>query len=241
MAEVLPHRRQHERRAVEQHHLALGRVDGAKRPGQRAPREFGDLPRQLHTGGAATDDDEGQPAGALGRVTGDLGRLEGAEDAPAQLQRVVDGLHPGGERREVVVTEVVLLGARGDHQAVERDHPLGRHQTERHRPGVQVDVVDIAQQHLAVLVAFEDQAGGRCDIAGRQDSGGQLVEQRLEQVAGGLGDQGHVDVGPFEGLGSIESAETGADDDDAVAAGCGGGTGHRGRLVAEPASARRDR
>ena len=127
-AEVLPHRRQYERRAVEQHHPALGGVDGAKRPGQCAPGEFGDLAGQFHSGGSTANHDEGQPSGPLSRVAGDLGRLERPHDATAQLQRIVDGLHAGGEGGEVVVAEIVLLRSGGHDEAVERQNRLGGHQ-----------------------------------------------------------------------------------------------------------------
>ena len=178
--EVLPHRRQHERRTVEQHHPAFGRVDGAKRPGQRALGQFDDLAGQLHTGGSAADDDERQPPGALERVGGDLGRLERAEDAPAHLQGVIDGLHPGGEGGEVVVAEVVLLGAGRHDQVVEGQDGFHRHQLGGDGPGLEVDVLHLAEQHLTVLVPLEDQPGGGREVTGRQDAGGQLVEQRLE-------------------------------------------------------------
>ena len=91
-----------------------------KAPGQGALGEFGDLAGQLDAGRPGADHDEGQPAFALGVVGGDLGLLERAEDAAAQLERVIDGLHAGREGGEVVVAEVGLLRAGGDDEAVER-------------------------------------------------------------------------------------------------------------------------
>ena len=61
-------------------------------------------------------------AATLAVVVGALGQLEGAEDAAAQLQRVVDGLHAGRELGELVVAEVGLAGAGGDDQRVVRGH-----------------------------------------------------------------------------------------------------------------------
>ena len=48
----------------------------------------------------------------------------------------------------------------------------------------------------------EHLAGGRRDLALGQDARSHLVEQRLEQVVGGAGDEGDVDVGPLQGLGA---------------------------------------
>ena len=55
------------------------------------------------------------------------------------------------------------------------------------------------------------------DLALGEDAGGHLVEQRLEQVVGRLGDERDLDVvAALERLRAEEPAETGADDDDAV-------------------------
>ena len=72
---------------------------------------------------------------------------------------------------------------------------------------LEVDVGDLAQQHPGVLLVGEDLAGRRRDLALRQDAGRHLVEQRLEQVVGGLRDHRHVDVGALERLGAEQPAE----------------------------------
>jgi hypothetical protein len=60
--------------------------------------------------------------------------------------------------------------------------------------------MSVTGDQVRVLNKLRALSGGGRDIPGREDPGGQLVEQRLEQVAGGLGDQGDVDVGALEGL-----------------------------------------
>ena len=94
---------------------------------------------------------------------------------------------------------------------------LHRHELGGDGLRLQVDRFDVAEKHLDVLLLAQHQAGGRCDFSLGQNSGRHLVEQRLKQVAGGLGDQGDVDVGPFEILGRRQTAEAGPDDDDVVA------------------------
>ena len=141
------------------------------------------------------------------RVAGPLGLLERAQDAAPQLQRVVDRLHAGRELGEVVVAEVRLAGARGDDQAVVwRDIGVPE-QVRGHGLVRQVDMRDVAEQHLSVLLPAQDDPGGRGDLALGDDAGGHLVQQRLEQVVRGLGDQLDVDVGALECLGGVQSAE----------------------------------
>jgi hypothetical protein len=51
--------------------------------------EFGDLPHHLDSGGAGSDHREGQVRRSLGRVGGQLGHLEGAEDVAAEMTSVL--------------------------------------------------------------------------------------------------------------------------------------------------------
>ena len=136
---------------------------------------------------------------SFSRRSGSLDRsacFERAEDATAQLQRVVDRLHAGRELGEVVVAEVRLAGAGGDDQAVVRRFVGVAEQLRDDGLARQVDVRDVAEQHLDVVLLAQDQPGGRSDLALGDDAGRHLVQQRLEQVVGGPGDQLDVDVGP---------------------------------------------
>ena len=119
-AELLAHRRQHRGRGVEQDDVRLGGIDVPEAALEGLVGQFLDLAGHLDAGRTGADDDEGQQLLAALGVAGALGLLEGAEDAAAQLQRVVDRLHAGRELGEVVVAEVRLPGARGDDQAVVR-------------------------------------------------------------------------------------------------------------------------
>ena len=70
---------------LEQHDLNLGRIEPAEVVLQGAPRQLGDLSRDLDAGRTATDDDEGQPRPACLGIILQLGHLEGTED-PLSLQ-----------------------------------------------------------------------------------------------------------------------------------------------------------
>ena len=85
---------------------------------QGAVGQLGDLAGHLDPGRAGADDDEGQRPLGLGRRLRQLGQLEGAEDPAAQLERVVDGLHPRCVAGELVVAEPRLPRAGGDEEGV---------------------------------------------------------------------------------------------------------------------------
>jgi hypothetical protein len=219
LAQLRAERRQHLRRRVEQDHARLTGVDPAEVLLQRAVGELCDLAGHLDPGGAGPDDDEGQQPLDLLLVLGELGQLERAEDAAAQLERVVDALHAGRELGEAVVAEVGLAGTGGhDQRVVRRDGHAVQH-ARRDQPLLEVDAGDLAEDHARILLRREDLTGRGRDLALGQDAGGHLVEQRLEQVVGRLGDHRHVDIGAPQGLGAEETSETGADHDDLVPAG----------------------
>ena len=208
---------QHLARCVDEHHARRAGVDGAEVLAERAVGQLGDLAGHLHPRGTRAHDDEGEEVVDLvtaGR--GDLGHLERTEDPPAELERVVDALHAGGELGEVVVAEVglaragrdqqgVVLGDRGAPQDLGGDGARG-----------QVDVGDLAEEHAGVVLAAEDLAGRRRDLSLGEDPRRHLVEQRLEEVVGRLADDRDVDVGTTQGLGAEQAAEPGPDHDHLV-------------------------
>jgi len=207
---------QHGRSGVEQHDSGPAGVDVAEVLAQRATGQLRDLTGHLHAGGPRADDDERhQPVDLLGRA-GQLGPLERPEDPAAQLEGVVDRLHPGGELRELVVAEVGLPGTRRDEQGVVGGDRLAVEHAGGDGPGGQVDVRDVAEEDPGVALVREHLTGRGRDLSLGEDAGRHLVEQRLEQVVGCLRDQRDVDVGTLERLRAEESAETRTDDDDSV-------------------------
>ena len=186
--------------------------------GEAAVGEFADLAGQLHPGRAAADDDEGHEE-PLQRLVGEvLGDLEGAVDAAAQLHGVVDRLHPGGDQGELVVPEVGLPGAGGDDQAVVGVlGDFARHGFSVDDASLQIEASHLGQDHVDVFAPAQNVAQHGRDRSRRQDAGGHLVEQRLEQVVIAPVDERDVEVGRGEQAGGGQAAEAAADDDDAVA------------------------
>ena len=180
-------------------------------------RQLGDLPGDLDAGRPAADDDEGQPRAPRLVVVLDLGFLEGAEDPLALGERVGERLHPGRELRELVVPEVRLPDAGADDEAV-----VGKRQRLPVRANrgdlfcSDVDRRHVGQLHRRVLLALQDVAGRRRDLSCREDAGGDLVEQRLEEMVVRPVDERHLDRRVAEEPGREETAEAGADDHDSV-------------------------
>ena len=74
-----------------------------------------------------------------------LGDFQRAEDTPAQLEGVVDGLHPGRDECVLVVTEVGLARPGGDDEAVIRVLPHLAGDGLRHHPALEVEPGDLGQ------------------------------------------------------------------------------------------------
>jgi hypothetical protein len=193
-------------------------------------RQLGDLPGHLDTSGARADHDESQPGCRGIRVGLDLSELERAEDSAAQLERVVQGLHARCVVGEVVVTEVGNTGSCGHDEAVVWRLQRAARSPGRYRPGLDVDVDHFTESHLGIALATKDFSRRWGDRAFGEDSGGYLVEQRLEQVVVGLGDHRDIHRCILQRLGGEEPAETRADDHHMVTLLHAVVHGHRPRL-----------
>ena len=75
--------------SFDEEHRGAGGVDRAEVLLERPARELGDLSRDLATRRPTTDDGKGQPRPALGFRAPGLGQLEGREDPPPQVERIV--------------------------------------------------------------------------------------------------------------------------------------------------------
>ena len=114
--ELVAKRTQHGWCRVQQNDLRFRGVDATEVPAQRAVCQLADLACHLDPGRTGTDHNEGQPLLPLFGVVAELCKLERAEDPTAQLQRIIDALHPRGELGELIIAEVRLTSARRDDQ-----------------------------------------------------------------------------------------------------------------------------
>src|SRR5699024_3095101 len=100
-AQALAEGREDLRGAVEKQDLGGGGGEVGVLADEGAVGQLGELAGEGDTGPAGADDDEGEQALRLGAVLGELGAFEGDDDAGADLEGVVDGLHARGELCEV--------------------------------------------------------------------------------------------------------------------------------------------
>ena len=207
---------QHTRSGLDQLHLGARGVDMAEFAGQGVARDLRQRARELDARRPATDDGKGQPGVALGRALGDLGALEGQQDATPQQQRIVERLQARRVRSPLVVAEVVVRGATGHEQEV-----IGQRRAvgTQHAARGQVDRGDLGHADRHVALVAQDVAQRRGDVTGREPGRGHLVEQRLEQVVVGAVDQGDVDRRLGQRPRRPQASKAATDDDDVRAAG----------------------
>jgi len=84
-----------------------------------------------------------------------------------------------------------------------------------HQLVLKVDAVHLVQPHVRVAVTAQDAAHRMGDLGRIEQPGGNLVQQRLEEVVVVPVDDQHVSVRRAQRARRTESAEAGADDDHA--------------------------
>jgi len=181
-------RRQHAGARLDEDHACHACIDDAVIARDDIDRQLLDGAGELNAGGPAADDDEGEMRGALGRIRFDFRRLERAQQARADEGRLLDGLHAGGEVAPVVVTEVVVDGARREHQVVVADgDAIGNDPSRR-----EIDRLDLRQHHPRVLLIAQDGADRLGDIRRPEGRRRDLVEQGLKEMVVVAVDDQHV-------------------------------------------------
>ncbi len=205
---------------VDQHHPDRRRVEAPELALQAARRQLADLAGQLDTRRAGADDDDGEPALALGRrrrrSRPSRRRRRSAGAAPARRRWSSCPVRTGPARRARSTTgsprrrrSGCRRGARGRRGAP----ALVAWTTRRSRS----KPVTSASLDADVAVLPDHVADRRGDLARRQHAGRHLVEQRLEQVVVAPVDQRHVDRHVPEQPRGEEAAEAPADDHHAMA------------------------
>ena len=171
--------RQHRGAGLQQQHARALGVNGAKVPAQSAVQELGQSARELDAGGAAADHDEREQLLLAPRIRLSLGTLQGHEQAPAEVERILQRLEPGCKGGPLVMPEVgglcagrndqVVVGQLGS--IVERQQALG-----------EIDAFDFGHHHGGVLLFPEHGADRVGNLVRPEASRGHLVQKRLEQV-----------------------------------------------------------
>ena len=166
---------------------------------------------ELDPGRAAADEHERHPRPTAVGIGFALGRLEGDQDPPPDLEGVLHRLQPGRDGRPLRVVEIGVVGAGRDHERVVGDRSAVGHQ-DLALVGVQAD--GLAEDDRRVALLAQDRAQRLGDIARRQRAGRDLVEQRLEQVEIAPVDQREADLRiDAQAPRRIQAGEPATDDD----------------------------
>lgn len=124
----------------------------------------------------------------------------------------------GGIFAPLVLAIVGSLRTGGDDESVVRkDATIG----EENLLFAGVDIHGFAKEDFDVFLAAENGAEWRGDFRGGERAGGDLIEERLEEMEVALVEEGDVHVGVFEGLRGDEARETSAEDENAMGIGHG--------------------
>ena len=169
---------QHAVLAFDQQDSGFSRIDVMEIAPQRVVGDFAQRAGQFDAGRAAADDHEGKPGVALRGVRLALGLFKSQQNAAADFGGVFDGLQPGRQRLPLVVAEIVMRGAGGDHQIVIGPLAIGQD----HAAVGDIEIHHLGKQHFRIVMAAQDDAQRRCDLARRKPAGGHLVKQRLEEM-----------------------------------------------------------
>ena len=186
------------------------RIEVAEVARERTPRDLGERARHLDARGTAAHDDERRlRAPLLGRGL-ELCRLEGAQDAPSDVQRLADRLEPGRVRGPLVVPEVGVGHPRRQDQVVVVDVPT----SDQHPLLFHLDALHARHEHRRVRLAPEQLANGCRDVGRGERRRRDLVQQRLEEMVIAAVDDRDAYAGAIEGARRRETAEASPQDHD---------------------------
>ena len=168
---------------------------------ERPPGELRELPRHLHARRAAADDHEGHRGAGVARRPARprparrrrrCGRA-GANASSSDFMRTMP-------RAELVVAEVGGRGAAGHDEAVVADGQLLAELVDVDLRASRSMSLHLAEDHTHATGSCGSTSRiGRGDLALREDAGGHLVEQRLEEVVVGAVDDRDAHRGPAAG------------------------------------------
>src|SRR5206468_9689382 len=139
-----------------------------------------------------------------------LGHLEGQQNAPTDLQRVVDALESRRVGFPLRMSEIGVSSARREDKvvvlqlAIQKDH-LSR---------ADINGDGLGQKNPCIFLSAKDGAYRVGNIAGRQPGRGDLIQQRLEQMIIATIDDGDTDIAVLQGSRRPQAPEPRSHDDD---------------------------
>ncbi len=201
------------RAAFEEQDLCFLRSNAAEIVLESLMRDFCESAGEFQASGAGTDNDEGEPGACFSLRLGALGTFERIKKLVAHGGRFFDALEAGSIFAPVVVAVIRGLRTGGDEERiVGKDAAVG--EGDHSGDGVEIDC--FAEEHLDIFLAAEHRAEWGGDLGGGERSGGDLIEQRLEEMEVAAVEQGDLDAGIFEALRGDKASEASTKNQDAV-------------------------
>ena len=181
---------------------------------QRVPREFDNGAGKLDARRAGADDDEGEQHCLPLRIALAFGLFESQQDAASDRRGVLERLQPRREGLPVVMAEIGVTRAGGEHQRI-----VGKGGTvlQQDAPRSGIDADGRGQKRRDVRAAAQQMPDRPCDFRRGKRGGRHLIEQRLEQMMVALVDDSDADRRPCQTVDGFQTAETGSHHDHMVA------------------------
>ena len=164
MREVFRKGREHSWAGLDEHDSGLARVDGAKVTDQHRASDVGERACELDACRPGADDDESHERSARLFIRLVLRMLERKQHAPANLERILEGLQRRRITLPVLVAEVRIAHTRGEDQIVV---PQRLAFLDANDSRFQVDGGDLAEQHPGVCLPAEYRADRVGDVSRR--------------------------------------------------------------------------
>jgi hypothetical protein len=204
------------RRAIQKEDAGFGGIDVAKIVAKSFAGNFRKCAGKFEASGAGTYDHEGEPGAGLGFRGGALGAFESVQEFVANGGGFFDGFEAGSDGAPGVVAVVRGLRASGDNEGVVgKDAAVA--EDDCFVAGVEIH--GFTKKDIDILLMTEDSAEWRGNLARGKRAGGDLIEERLEEVEVALINEGDGSVGALESLRGNESAKAAAEDDNFVCTG----------------------
>src|SRR6266702_5318398 len=170
--------RQKARSCFDQQDSGCPGIDAPEVTGQCLSRDFGYGARHLDTGGAAADDHECEQSLALGVVASELRFLKRGQNAATDSGRVFYALEARSDLGPTITTEIRISCSGCDHQEVKGE--WASFCIYDSRPDI--NAVHLRHKYRRVFLSAQNMANWPGNIGGRQCSGRDLVEERVEIV-----------------------------------------------------------
>ena len=195
--------------SLNQHDPGLACVNLAEFAPQRVPRQFGYRSGQFHAGGTSANDDEGQKGSLFFRIGLPLGPFKCQQDASPDRCRVLQRLQAERIRLPLVVAEIGMSGAGGQHQGV-----IGQRCAifEQHEAAFRIDTRHVGEHGRNLRPVPHKRTNRPGDLGCGQRGCRNLIEQWLKEVMITPVDESDVDRCPSQPLDDLQPAEARADD-----------------------------